>query len=99
MLWRRSSDGGLADCAAVLCLADGWNGGGVVAAGALDDSWWPFGPRYHYVGGVMDGAENRPIEREELGLRTFSWRLSERFLVCSVLRSVRGRWSYTSQRR
>lgn len=33
------------------------------------------------------------------GLRTFSWRLSERFLVCSVLRSVRGRWSYTSQRR
>ena len=34
-----------------------------------------------------------------LGLRTFSWRLSERFLVCSVLRSVRGRWSYTSQRR
>lgn len=36
---------------------------------------------------------------ERLGLRTFSWRLSERFLVCSVLRSVRGRWSYTSQRR
>ena len=36
---------------------------------------------------------------EEKGLRTFSWRLSERFLVCSVLRSVRGRWSYTSQRR
>ncbi|WP_370610441.1 ATP-binding protein [Bifidobacterium longum] len=36
---------------------------------------------------------------KHVGLRTFSWRLSERFLVCSVLRSVRGRWSYTSQRR
>ena len=38
-------------------------------------------------------------EQVKVGLRTFSWRLSERFLVCSVLRSVRGRWSYTSQRR
>ena len=39
------------------------------------------------------------LKSEGKGLRTFSWRLSERFLVCSVLRSVRGRWSYTSQRR
>ena len=39
------------------------------------------------------------LHAADKGLRTFSWRLSERFLVCSVLRSVRGRWSYTSQRR
>ena len=31
---------------------------------ALDGCWWPFGPRYHYVG-VMDGAENRPTERAD----------------------------------
>ena len=33
------------------------------------------------------------------GLRTFSWRLSEKFSACSVLRNVRGRWSCISPRR
>ena len=47
----------------------------------------------------LDKGETICEQFRQKGLRTFSWRLSERFLVCSVLRSVRGRWSYTSQRR